>query len=99
MEGAAHHRLQTFISCDILPGMAFAFASLALMAQAAKASPATIANFSRSYVVWIAPDHGPCTFFITDVGENANQLTETLRQNYDVTAGIEILFDGNTPGQ
>lgn len=54
-------------------------------------------DFSRSYVVRIATDRGQCTFFMTDAGEDADQLTETLRQSYKASAGIEILTDRNTP--
>lgn len=54
-------------------------------------------DFSRSYVVWIKTDRGRCTFFMSDAGEDAHQLTETLRQNYNPSAGIEILTDSDTP--
>ena len=77
--------------------MILALASLAVMVQAVTAIPATNADFSRSFVVWIATDHGHCNFFMTDAGEDADQLTETLRQNYDSTTGIEILTDSDTP--
>ena len=54
-------------------------------------------DFSRSYVVWIAYNERRCTFFMTDAGEDAKQLTDTLRRNYDATSGIEILTDRETP--
>lgn len=56
-------------------------------------------DFSRSYVVWIASEARRCSFFMTDVGENAKQLADTLRQNYDPAAGIEILTDADTPAR
>jgi hypothetical protein len=76
--------------------MSFALALLASAAQVTAGSSEETVDFSRSYVVWIATDRGRCTFFMTDAGENADQLTETLRQNYDASAGIEILTDSDT---
>ncbi|KTT99883.1 hypothetical protein NS355_05750 [Sphingomonas yabuuchiae] len=77
--------------------MSLAFALLASAAQVATGSSTDTMDFSHSYVVWIATDRGRCTFFMTDVGEDADQLTETLRQNYNASAGIEILKDSHTP--
>lgn len=54
-------------------------------------------DFSRSYAVWIAHSGGKCSFFMTDVGMNATQLTEVLQKHYDETKGIEILTDQDTP--
>jgi hypothetical protein len=34
---------------------------------------------------------------MTDAGEDADQLSDTLRRNYDVAAGIEILTASDTP--
>ena len=28
-------------------------------------------DFSRSFVVWVGPEDGGCTYFMTDVGESA----------------------------
>jgi hypothetical protein len=77
-------------------------ATLALLAslmQATAAASVTDADFSRSYVVWIAVDEGHCTFFMTDVGEDAAQLTQTLRENYHPRNGIEILTSADTPSR
>jgi hypothetical protein len=79
--------------------MSFALALLASAAQATAGSSEEPVDFSRSYVVWIASDRGRCTFFMTDAGESADQLTETLRQNYDASAGIEILTQSGTPNR
>lgn len=54
-------------------------------------------DFSRSYMVWVATWKGRCTYFMTDAGEDAAQLTETLRSHYDKALGMEILTDGETP--
>lgn len=56
-------------------------------------------DFSRSYAVWIVYNERRCTFFMTDAGEDAKQLTDTLRRNYDAAAGIEILTDRETPNR
>lgn len=77
--------------------MSVALALLAAAAQSAAGPSTGNDDFSRSYVVWIATDAGKCSFFMTDAGEGADQLTETLRQNYNVAAGIEILTDRDTP--
>ncbi len=77
--------------------MSLALALLASTAQVATGSSTYTMDLSRSYVVWIATDRGRCTFFMSDAGENADQLTETLRQNYNASAGIEILTDSDTP--
>jgi hypothetical protein len=79
--------------------MSLALALLASVAQVPTGSSTENADFSRSYVVWIATDRGQCTFFMTDAGEDADQLTETLRQNYNASAGIEILTDQDTPSR
>lgn len=78
----------------------------AALSQAAD-RPAPDFDFSRSYVVWIAKDAvvwiakdaRPCIFFMTDAGENARQLADTLRRNYDPAAGIEILTNSDTPAR
>lgn len=77
--------------------MSLALALLTSVAQVATGSSTDTMDFSRSYVVWIATDRGRCTFFMTDAGEDANQLTETLQQNYNASAGIEILTNSDTP--
>jgi hypothetical protein len=76
--------------------MFLALALLASAAQVTRSSPKET-DFSHSYVVWIATDRGRCTYFMTDAGEDADQLTETLRQNYDASAGIEILTVSDSP--
>ena len=73
---------------------------IALAVLVATAHPVDAAepfDFSRGYVVWAGSDHGRCNYFMTDVGESAEQLTETLRDNYPLAAGIEILTDNATP--
>lgn len=70
----------------------------AALSQAAD-RPAPDFDFSRSYVVWIDKDARPCIFFMTDAGENARQLADTLRRNYDPAAGIEILTNIDTPAR
>jgi hypothetical protein len=72
----------------------------ALVVLAAAATPVEAAepfDFSRGYVVWAGSDRGGCAYFMTDVGESAEQLTDTLRDNYPLSAGIEILTDKDTP--
>lgn len=54
-------------------------------------------DFSRSYVVWATTAEGQCIYFLTDAGEEAKELTETLKRNYDANKGIEILTSDNTP--
>jgi transposase InsO family protein len=72
--------------------------ALAVLAVAAtQVEAATPFNFSRGYVVWAGSDGGRCNYFMTDAGESAKQLTDTLRNNYPPSAGIEILTDKYTP--
>ena len=66
-----------------------------LQADSGEVSPAV--DFSHSYSVWASTDHGRCIFWLTDAGEDAKQLTESLRQGYDKAAGIEILTSDDTP--
>ncbi len=54
-------------------------------------------DFSRIYVVWAGSDRGQCNYAMTDVNENARQLTSTLRENYKDDVGIEVLADQNSP--
>jgi hypothetical protein len=79
--------------------MLVAFVILAAATQAEVRASAAPFDFSRSYVVAISTDEGRCTFFMTDAGEDARQLTDTLRRNYDASLGIEILTDGRTPAR
>ena len=72
-------------------------AFVVLIAAAPQAEVATPFDFSRGYVVWAGSDRGRCNYFMTDVGESAAELTETLRQNYPASAGIEVLTDRDTP--
>jgi hypothetical protein len=76
-------------------------ATLFLLAAATQVEPrpSPEPDFSRSYAVWIAYNEGRCTFFMTDAGEDAKQLRDTLRRNYAATAGIEILTDHETPSR
>jgi hypothetical protein len=76
--------------------MIFALLAAAFATLTATGAPLADDDFSRSYVVWISPDEGECIFFMTDAGEDAKQLTETLRAHYDVSKGIELLTDVDT---
>ena len=71
-----------------------------LAALLATAAPMAIdqADFSQSYGVWVSAVSGRCTYWLTDVGLNSDQLTDALKQNgYEVRRGVEILTDGDTP--
>ncbi|MEG3125640.1 hypothetical protein [Sphingomonas sp. GB1N7] len=59
--------------------------------------PAMPFDFSQSYAVWAGSNQGRCYYSITDVLENAKQLTQTLRENYDLNGSIEILTSDGTP--
>ena len=68
---------------------------------AVSASPPTASppaqDFSRSYGVWVSVDKGECIYWLTDVGQDAQQLTETLSENYQPQLGLEILTTRDTP--
>jgi hypothetical protein len=74
---------------------------LELILAAVSASPPTPSppaqDFSRSYGVWVSVDKGECIYWLTDVGLDAQQLTETLSENYQAQLGIEILTSRDTP--
>lgn len=62
----------------------------AVATSSADVSPAPF-HFSRSYGVWVGSYQGRCTYFLTDVGEDAEKLTHTLQEGYDITKGLEVL--------
>jgi hypothetical protein len=66
------------------------------VSMSSAAAPAPF-NFSYGYAVWVASYQGKCNYFLTDVGEDAQQLTHTLRENYDVTKGLEVLTSYGAP--
>lgn len=73
---------------------------MTIILAAAMAAPAATSesfDFSRSYAIWAGSDHGRCQYFVTDAGESARQITDTLRRNYRAAAGIEVLTDRDTP--
>lgn len=84
------------LPCDVTPML---ITLAVLLAVASQAEAAERFDFSRGYVVWAGSDRGRCNYFMTDVGESAKQLTETLRENYPLSAGIEILTDDDTPAR
>jgi hypothetical protein len=54
-------------------------------------------NFSQSYGVWVSVDDGECVYWLTDVGLNAQQLTDALSHDYQAQLGLEILTSRDTP--
>lgn len=55
-------------------------------------------DFSRSYVIWISVDEGRCVFWLTDAGENASEVTESLSSSgYNKALRIELLTERSTP--
>jgi hypothetical protein len=94
---AANAQLRTFRTRGTLHIMSVLLAIFAVASQVVNATSTITPDFSRSYVVWLATDEDQCTFFMTDAGLDADQLTDTLQRNYDAAAGIEILTDNDTP--
>ena len=56
-------------------------------------------DFSNSYAVGASYNGARCTFAITDVIEDAQQLTQQLRNGYDVSTGVELLTFGDVPAR
>ena len=59
---------------------------------------APLKHFVGSYAVWLSANEGRCNFWLTDVGENSSQLTQSLSNGvYDKALGIELLTQRDTP--
>ena len=71
----------------------FMAALFALQPVAGPSAP----DFSRSYGVWVSVDKGECVYWLTDVGLDAQQLTDALSNNYQAKFGLEILTSRGTP--
>ena len=68
----------------------------ALIALPPAAGP-TAPDFSTSYGVWVSLDKGQCMYWLTDVGLDAQQLTDALSNDYQTKLGLEILTSPGTP--
>jgi hypothetical protein len=56
-------------------------------------------DYRESYIAWVRVYQGHCYFWMTDVGLDGEQLTETLSRGYDPELGLEVLTTARTPNR
>ncbi len=74
------------------------FLSLIIAASAPEPALENAKNdYSQSYGVWASINGSDCNYWLTDTGMNSKQLTEALKNGYEIARGIEILTSSDTP--